>query len=392
VATAGPFLLDMLPVPRVPTIVIELLGGIVIGPQVLGVVHVDEPVSVLSQIGLVFLFFLAGLEIAFTESTASHLRTVATGFAVSVALGLVAAEGLKLAGMIDTPLFVAIILAATAFGIVVAVLKDADEVTTGFGQFVIAGASIADFGTVILLSLFFSGNGSGTESTVLLLALFALLAGVLAVSLYEARMSSRLAAVVQRLQETTAQIGVRIALVLLIAFVALAEQFGFEVVLGAFLAGAVVSGIDRDRAVERSGLKTKLEGIGFGVFIPVFFVTSGVQLNLGDLFDSARDAALVPIALVLLLVVRGLPALLYRRLLGDRSALAAGLLQATSLPFIVAATQIGVQLGKITEEDAAGLVAAGVLSVLLFPTLALGALERRAPAPVTAGTVEEQGI
>jgi Kef-type K+ transport system membrane component KefB len=376
VATVGPLLLDLLPVPRVPTLVVEIVAGVLVGPQVLGIVDIDEPVSVLSQVGLVFLFFLAGLEIAFDRQAGEHLRVVAIGFAVSLALALVAAEGLELVGLVDTAPFVAIVLAATAFGIVVAVLKDAGQISTPFGQLVIAGASIADFGTVILLSLFFSGNGSGVESTVLLLALFGVLSAVLGAGLYRAGTWARLASTVRRLGETTAQISVRIALVLLIAFVALAERFGFEVVLGAFLAGAIVSAIDTHKEVERSGLKSKLEAIGFGVFIPVFFVASGVRLNLSDLFDSVHDAALVPIALALLLVVRGVPALLYRGEVGARPALAAALLQATSLPFIVAAVQIGVELDQITSEDAAALVAAGVLSVLLFPALALNALER----------------
>jgi Kef-type K+ transport system membrane component KefB len=184
------------------------------------------------------------------------------------------------------------------------------------------------------------------------------------------------------MQETTAQISVRIAFVLLIAFVAMAQEFGFEVVLGAFLAGAIVSLVDTRHAVEDSGLKRKLEAIGFGVFIPVFFVVSGMQLKLGDLFASPADAALVPAAIVALLIARGLPALLYRRILARPILPAAGLLQATSLPFIVAATQIGVELGKISGETAAGLVTAGVISVLAFPTIAVSLLS---PTPDKVG-------
>ena len=170
--------------------------------------------------------------------------------------------------------------------------------------------------------------------------------------------------------------GVRIAFVLLIALVLLADEFGLEVVLGAFLAGAMVSLLDREDAVASSGLKQKLEGAGFGVFIPVFFVASGMRLNLEELFESAPSVALVPAVLAGLLVVRALPALIYRGELGARASVAAGLLQATSLPFIVAATQIGVELHKISEATAAGLVAGGVLSVLLFPAVALALLRQ----------------
>jgi Kef-type K+ transport system membrane component KefB len=178
------------------------------------------------------------------------------------------------------------------------------------------------------------------------------------------------------MQETTAQMGVRIAFVLLIVLVFLADEFGLEVVLGAFLAGAMVSLLDREDAVQRTGLKSKLEGVGFGVFIPVFFVASGMRLNLDELFESASSAALVPAVIAALLLVRALPALTYRRELGTREALAAGLLQATSLPFVVAASQIGVELHRISQATAAGLITGGVLSVLLFPALAVAVLRR----------------
>jgi Kef-type K+ transport system membrane component KefB len=171
-------------------------------------------------------------------------------------------------GLVEAPLLISIVLAATAFGIVAAVLSDARETSSRFGQLVIAAASVADFGTVILLSLFFSSNGSGTEATLLLLGMFAGLVAVIGLALWRAAAWERLSSAVGRLQETTAQMGVRIAFVLLIVLVFLADEFGLEVVLGAFLAGAMVSLVDREGAVERTGLKQKLEGVGFGVFIP----------------------------------------------------------------------------------------------------------------------------
>jgi Kef-type K+ transport system membrane component KefB len=377
-AMVGPLVIELLPVPKLAPIVVELLAGILIGPHVLGLVEIDEPVAVLSQIGLVFLFFLAGLEIAFDREGRGHLWLVAGGFAVSTALAVAVAHLLDAAGMVEAPLLVAIVLAATAFGIVVAVLKDAHQTTTSFGRLVIAGASVADVATVVLLSLFFSRNGSGVESALLLLGLFAILVALVGIALSRARLSVRLLMAVERLQETTAQIAVRIAFVLLVALVFLAEEFGLEVVLGAFLAGAIVSLVDRDGAVERTGLKTKVEAIGFGVFVPIFFVASGVQLELDALFESPSSAALVLAVPAALLVVRGLPALLYRHLVGPRQVVAAGLLQATSLSFIVPAAQIGVELGEISEATAAGLVTGGLVSVLVFPALAMGMLEATA--------------
>ena len=394
-AFLAPLVVDLAPVPAVPAIVVELIAGIVIGPHVLGWVEVDEAIEVLSQIGLVFLFFLAGLEIAFERIRGRPLRLAAYGFLLSFALALVVGGALEAADLVSTPLFVAIVLAATAFGIVVAVLKDAGQTATETGQLIIVGASVADFATVVLLSLFFSHQGSGFESTVVLLTLFGLVVVAVTIALSRARLSAPLSNAVARLERTTAQIGVRGAFLLLVAFVALAADFGLEVVLGAFLAGAILRLVGQGDLLRSSRLGERLEAVGFGVFIPVFFVASGVQLDFGALFDSAEDLALVPVLLLALLIVRGAPAFLYRGLIGDRAAVSVGLLQATSLPFIVAATQIGVELDKIEPATAAALVAAGLLSVLAFPLVALRLLAGRDAEPrgvAAAGVPEEEGL
>jgi Kef-type K+ transport system membrane component KefB len=163
--------------------------------------------------------------------------------------------------------------------------------------------------------------------------------------------------------------------VLLVGFAALAESLGLEVILGAFAAGARLGLLDRDETMTHPLLRVKLEGAGYGVFIPVFFVWSGLQFDLGALGSGGSTLARVPLFLAALLAVRGLPALLYR--LDARRTAAAALLQATSLPFIVAAAQIGMELGKLSQANGAALVAAGLGSVLLFPLGALAAL--RAP-------------
>jgi Kef-type K+ transport system membrane component KefB len=162
----------------------------------------------------------------------------------------------------------------------------------------------------------------------------------------------------------------------MVAFVALAESVGLEVILGAFAAGALLSLIDRDRMMTHPQFRTKLEAAGFGIFIPVFFVTTGLRFDLDALFASAGTVARIPLFLLALLVVRGLPALLYTRLVGRRKAVIAGMLQATSLPFIVAAAQIGMDIGVLTEANGAALIAAGLLSVIIFPTLAPTAATR----------------
>jgi Kef-type K+ transport system membrane component KefB len=291
---------------------------------------------------------------------------------------------------VESPLLVAIILVATSLGVVVPVLKDANQASSYLGQLVIAAASIADFGAVILLSLFFSREATSTTTKLVLLGGFLLVAAAFAATLLGAERSMRLSDVLVRLQDTTAQIRVRGAFLLLAGFVALAESLGLEVILGAFLAGAVLSLVDRDRLMTHPAFRTKLEAVGYGVFIPVFFVTSGIRFDLGALFGSASTVARVPLFLLALLAVRGLPALLYRSAVGNRHALVAALLQATSLPFIVAASMIGMELDLLDEATGAGLIAAGLLSVLLFPLLALTILRRgeaaAAPAALTEAT------
>ena len=193
----------------------------------------------------------------------------------------------------------------------------------------------------------------------------------------------RLGAVLYRLQDTTAEIRVRLAVLLLIGFVALAEKIGVETILAAFLAGAVLGMVDRDTATHPH-FRLKLDAIAYGFVVPVFFITSGLRFDLNALFDSPSALARIPLFLLAILLVRAVPAALYVRTVGTRAAVAAGLLQATTLPFLVTATQIGVLLGRITPVTSAALVAAGLLSVVIFPPIALGLLRRGTTADETS--------
>jgi Kef-type K+ transport system membrane component KefB len=190
----------------------------------------------------------------------------------------------------------------------------------------------------------------------------------------------RLEGVLVRLQDTTAEIRIRIAVLILISFVALAEQFGLETILGAFLAGAILNMVDRDAMSTHPHFRIKLEAIGYGFLVPVFFVTSGLRFDLQALVDSPSAIARVPVFLLALLVVRGVPAALYRSTIARRGAVAAALLQATSLPFLVTAVAIGLELGEFTPETGAALVSAGLLSVIVFPIVSLGLLRTGPPA------------
>jgi Kef-type K+ transport system membrane component KefB len=384
VAAGAPLLLGLAPRLRVPSVILEIVLGIVLGPSVLGWVSVDEPVEILSLIGLAFLLFLSGLEIDPRRLRGRLLRTAVIGYLITAAVGLPIGFGLHAAGWVKSPLLLAIALSATSLGLVVPVLKDAHKADGEVGQTAIVAATVADFSAILLLSLFFSASGGSTGSRVVLIGAFAVLVAATGLVVSRAGRSMRLGTVLLRLQDTTAEIRVRFAVVLLIAFTALAEKFGLESILGAFLAGVVISVVDRDSS-SHPHFRTKLEAIGFGFLVPVFFVTSGIRLDLKGLLDNPSALARVPVFLAALLLVRGVPALLNLHSQGRAAVVATGLLQATSLPFIVTATQIGVQLGRITPVTAAALVFAGLLSVLIFPALSLSIL-RRAPAPAAPGT------
>jgi Kef-type K+ transport system membrane component KefB len=256
----------------------------------------------------------------------------------------------------------------------VPVLKDAGEVGGDTGQLVIAAASIADFGAVILLSLFFSESSTGIGAKLLLLGGLVVVAALVVMALLRAGRTMRTMRVFEMLADTTAQIRIRFAVLLLVGFVALAESLGFEAILGAFLAGAVLRLVDADAEMTHPRFQVKLDAIGFGFVVPVFFVASGVRFDAGALFTSVASLVQVPLFLLALVLVRGMPAVLYRGRLGIRRTLAAGLLQATSLPFIVAAVAIGQELGALSSATAAALIAAGLVSVLCFPAIALALL------------------
>ena len=380
VAFAAPFVLGLFPRFKLPSVVLEIVAGIVIGPSVLGWVHIDDAIEVMSLLGLAFLLFLAGLEIDFPRLKGRILKLSLLGFAASLAIALATAQGLKAAGLVDAPLLVAIILCATSLGVLIPVLKDAGEISSTFGQLIVAAGTIADFGAVILLSVFFSGEG-GVGSTLLLIGSLVVLAAVVLLSARAAERSRSIRADLLRLQDTTAQIRIRGAVVLLVGFAAVAHELGLETILGAFIAGAILSLLDRDEQMTHPEFRRKLEAIGFGVFIPVFFIASGVRFDLGALTSSSSSLAMVPIFLAALIAVRGLPALLYRSLISDRQVVAAGLLQATSLPFIVAGTAIGQELGLLGAAEGAALIGAGLLSVLVFPLVGLALLRPRTARP-----------
>ena len=371
VALGAPLALGLFPNLRLPAIVLEIVLGIAIGPDVLGWVSIDTPIQVLSLLGLAFLLLLAGLEVEYDRFRGRPLRLTALAYGISFGLALLIGFGLSAGGLVRSPLLVAIVLSATSLGIVIPVLKDADQLSTKFGQLVVAGASIAEISTIVLLSLFFTEETGSVGVRLVLLGLFGLFVAAVGVAVLGAEHSLRISAALVRLQDTTAEIRIRAAFLLLAVFVVLAEELELEAILGAFFAGAIIKLVDRDQGMTHPQFRQKLEAVGYGVFVPFFFVSTGVRFDLDGLFASGETISRVPIFLGALLVARGLPALVYRPLATRAQTAAAGLLQATSLSFLVVAGQLGVQLDLIRPATYAALVAAGLLSVLLFPLTAL---------------------
>jgi Kef-type K+ transport system membrane component KefB len=378
VAAAIPIILGLFPRVPIPDSVLEIVAGIVLGPAVLGWVHTDEAIAVLAKLGVAFLLFLAGLEIDFKVLRGRPLRYGVVSFVGSLAIGVLLAFPLFGLEVILNPLLIAIILSATSLGIVVPVLKDAGKLGSRLSIYVVASCSVAEFGSIVALSMFFSGSGSPhpVETAGKLFVLFLAVAVVAVVS---ARGHwDRLNDVLFRMQETSSQLRVRLTMVLLLALLVLSSTLKFDAILGAFMAGALLAALmDSDRDVDLGHLRHKIDGIGFGLFVPVFFVATGLSFPVNQLFSDESALLRVPLFLGMLLLARGIPALLLRPEATRRHALAAGLLQATSLSFIVVAAQIGTSVGELRPINAASLVAAGMLSVLTFPAGALLLLKKR---------------
>jgi Kef-type K+ transport system membrane component KefB len=382
VAVAVPLLLGLVPAVKVPAVVLEILGGILVGPTVLGWVHLDVAVRVISDLGLGFLLFMAGFEIDLRRFDRRILILVSRAFVLSVLLALLVAYGLQLGGQVKDGLLVGITLVATSLGVLVPILHDAGQTETNFGRMIMAAGSLAELAPLVLLSVFFSASSKNPAAELGLLAGFVGLTAAIVVVTQRVRVWGPLREVVHRLENTSSQLRVRLAITFALAFSAVAEHFGLATILGAFLAGVIVRRTDETPASQEE-FQGKLEAIGFGFLIPVFFVSTGAGLDITSLFHSTRAIILVPVFLVALLVVRGLPALLYVRVVGRTRAIAAGFMQATSLTFIVVATVIGVQTGHQRTSTAAALVVAGLLSVVIYPPVALRMLKSTASGPVS---------
>jgi Kef-type K+ transport system membrane component KefB len=330
------------------------------------------------------LLFLAGLEIDVERLRGPLVRLAGSAFAVSVGLALLCGYVFWLAGEPTQPLLLATVLMSTSAGLLLPMLKDAKEESTEFGQLVMTAAALAEIVPIMLVSLFFSAAAKTTGAQLVSLAIFLSLLVLIGLALSRVRRLKGLDRLLERLSDQSAQLRVRAALTLALACGVLAYRFGFASILGAFAAGLLVRLIEISGRTPHPQFQVKLDGIGFGFLIPIFFIATGVAYPLRALLADPAAIAVVPLFLAALLLVRGVPALMYRRLAGPRRAEAAGLLQATTLTFVIVATQIGIATGKMTATAAASLLAAGLLSAALFPGAALRLLSQRAKTVAVA--------
>jgi Kef-type K+ transport system membrane component KefB len=381
VAAGVPLLLGLLPWLRLPGPLLEIVAGVLLGPAVLGWVVPDPTINAIALLGLSFLLFLAGYEIDLRRLRGSLGRRVALSLAISV-LAAAVVVGVLAAVSVRGAALVGVALLATSLGLVVPVVADAGALARPVGRMAIAGASAGEVAAVVLLSVGLAGGDTPLAGRLLLLVLLVAALGMIALVVVGVEHSVRLSGLIARLADTSAQIRVRLTVLLVAGLALAAEGLGFEAILGAFLAGLLVRALDPDPEAAHPLYPVKLEAVGFGLLVPVFFVASGLALDLRGLMENPAALALVPAFLLALLVVRGVPALAFRRDLDRRELVAVALLQATSLPFLLAATEIGEEMGLLDAATGAGLVVAGLVSVLVFPAVALSLLPRRTPATV----------
>jgi len=377
-AAVVPVLLDLLPARlRLPQVVVLLLGGVALGPYGLHVID-PAPVQLFSSVGLGFLFLLAGYEVDPALLGSREGRRAATAWVISLVLGVAVALTALSAHVVGAFGALAIALTTTALGTLLPILRDNDLLTGPFALTVVANGAVGELAPILAMAVFLGAHLPRRQLAELVA--FALLAGLLVVA--QRRLAGgRLHTILRQRSEATSQAALRVVVALLFVLLTLTADLGFDAVLGAFAAGMVVRVWVGG---HHTALEDKLDAVGFGVFIPVFFIYSGLTL---DVPAIEKDPTVLVVCLAALVVVRGGPVMVIYRRLPARRRLALALLSATALPLLVALTQIGLDTHTMTPTLAASLVGAGALTVLAFPMTALALLrppgvQRLGPADV----------
>jgi Kef-type K+ transport system membrane component KefB len=384
IAAAAPFLAAALVKIRVPQVVIFIVGGVIIGPHVLGWAHPGE-VHLLADVGLGFVFLIAGYELDLELFRQDVGGRALVAWFVTVVLAVAVTGVLSAIGFVHAFVPIALGLTTTAFGTLLPILHDNHMLGGRLGHSVLPAGAVGEFLPIIGIAIFLGSRGRflGLISLLVMLAVALLLAQL-------PRWTTRpsIVRISHEGEHATSQTTLRLTVTLLFGLLVVASHFGLDVVLGAFLAGIILR---RWAPGDVHSLESKLDAIGYGFFIPVFFAFSGMNLELGAI---ARAPQRLVVFFVLLLAVRGLPAMfLYRHHLDRSERLQMVLLTATALPLLVALSEIGVSTGEMLPANAAALVGAGVLSVLIFPSLAValharGAASASVSAQPTSDVVE----
>lgn len=367
VAACAPLLVKVPTSFRMPVVVAEMLLGMMIGPHIFNWVSPDGLVSMLGELGLTFLLFMVGLEINLDEIQGKPLTLAVGGWLLSFTVAMACMYVVHAIGLIQAPpLLAAAALSTTALGILAPILRDEGISGTDFGKLLLSAAAMGEFGPLMVVSLLIIPTHSTFLHTVFIVA-FVGITFVIADTAVNARSSSLINLLAQTMQ-STGQLPVRICIALQALLVVLAGEFGLNVVVGAFAAGMVVG-----LASKGDGgliLRQKLDAIGYGFLIPIFFIVAGMKFDISALWATPLVSVQVVCLLGLLIVVRGAPIALYNQTLAPKDKLPFALYSATGLPLIVIITEVGVSSGLMAPDRAAVLVSAGMISVLLFPLLA----------------------
>jgi Kef-type K+ transport system membrane component KefB len=377
IAALAPIVVAALPRPRIPQVVVLILCGVIIGNQGLGLQNTDS-IKLISNVGLGFLFLLAGYELdpQLLREQAGKLAIIGWVLSAIIAVGVVAILGSF--GFIKDFVPVGLALTTTALGTLLPILSDNDMLVGKFGRYVLAAGAVGELLPILAISLFLTGRA---QWAALISIAAVIVVALLLTFLPRAVGSDRLRTVIEQGQRSTAQTTLRWSVVLLLLLLLAAARFGLDVVLGALLAGMVLRRWTRRMGVAVTSLEEKLDALGYGFFIPVFFVTSGMTLDVKSIVTH-------PLRLIvfffLLLLVRGLPSLLvYRHALPVRQRLEMTFVAATTMPLLIALAEIGLSDGVMIPSNAAALVGAGVLSVLVFPSIASALARGDGPVPGT---------
>jgi Kef-type K+ transport system membrane component KefB len=368
IATLSP-LVTRIPIGfRLPIVVVEILLGIIVGPHVLGFVQAAPELKFFGYLGMVFLFFMAGAEIKEHPVPGHPLRMGTLGWVISLSIAVCTSFGLYIVGLVDAPLFVAVALTTTAMGALIPIMRDAHELETEFGKYVFGAGALGELGPIIAIPLIHQRHFELSDQVILMVGFIA----AAVVSVYGAS-KVRDNAVFQFLStwlQSNSQFAVRVSILILVGLVLLAAKFGLDPVLGSFAAGLIVALLSKGAHGEV--LMSRMRAISYGFLVPAFFVTTGIFFNVSALFADPWSFLLLPLFLFLMLAIRGLAVLpAYKKVLKPNDRLPFALMTATALPLVVVITDIGVSEGIMKEATAAALVGAAMVTVLLFPIVAL---------------------